>query len=163
MPKKHRTFLLTWNPKDAAPEDLEVESSLTCNEGLRAPWSWPVGVESDLVEGSRVFLLKRGRGRRGIVASGWCVARSQGDSEAGIEFTMVLDWENGQIVSERLVEEKFPDLDWHPERGGAEITPWAGELEDLWVDELHAHGLREAGKNYLGWFRSKLFAWYRKM
>ena len=161
MTKDHRTFLLTWNPNDAEPEDLEVESHITRNQGLRVPSPWPTGINTDLPEGSRVFLLKRGSGRRGIIASGWCTAVSQVDSEAEFEFTMILDWENGQIVPEQILKEKIFGVDWHPEEG--RIDPlWARKLEDLWVDELHRHGLREAGKDYMGWFRSKLYAWYRR-
>lgn len=164
MTSRHRTFLLTWNPdsEEGNPKDFDVEIGITQEEGLKVIWPWRTGSRTDLPEGSRVFLLKQGRPPRGIIASGWSITEPPGEPSANFEFTMFLDWDKGQILPEKLLKEEFPEFNWHPAGGGVSLAAFEERLEYLWVDELHRHDLKEAlGK--MGWFRSKIFAWYRRM
>jgi hypothetical protein len=64
------TYLLTWNPTQHFPWDDLEEYLAEATTGQGAAHSWSCGVTKSIAVGDRVFLMRLGDERRGIVASG---------------------------------------------------------------------------------------------
>lgn len=74
------TYLLTWNPqKSAEPKFLKsLDDSVSPAHPLRSRWS--CGNNKSILVGDRVFLLRQGKDKPGIVAAGWVTKPSYYDT-----------------------------------------------------------------------------------
>jgi hypothetical protein len=141
-------FLVTNNPdlwawdEDEYDEDVQLTA-----EGGIVRGQWSVGSRTGGVEpGDRVFMLRQGRGRRGIVGSGtftsrvfqdahWDGAKSQDANYALIDWDALVDPED-VLPIERLKLE-LSDQHWEPQASGTSIRPAVrGRLEQIWAEHL---------------------------
>jgi hypothetical protein len=67
------TYLLTWNPA-RWPWDNLAEQIAECKREGHVDDSWSCGGTRKIVTGDRVFLMRQGQGKRGIMASGWATS-----------------------------------------------------------------------------------------
>ena len=142
-----KTYLLTWNPlrwewEDLADDILKVRSGA----GLVARWS--CGVTKSIQLGDYVYLMKLGTSPKGIVASGvvtremfeaehWDPAKARSGIQGRfIEFkvdTLLNPFEDSILLSE-VLNERFPEMEWHPQASGTRIPDHITEhLARAWL------------------------------
>src|SRR5437870_4413186 len=99
-----RTFMLTWNPRQGRPLDLEF-AICQIARGKLCQDRWSTGNRVDLPLGSRVFLLRQSVEPRGIVASGYTRSKPEQNQDphdhshyCDIAWTLALDAEMGQVL-----------------------------------------------------------------
>jgi 5-methylcytosine-specific restriction protein A len=130
------TFLLTWNPAKWNWPDIE-EASLQTTAGNLYRDNWSSGNTKKIEKGDRVFLLKQGRERRGILASGWVISdqvtiRPQWDQEKAREgetilsiqadFERILNPATDTLLSVEDIEARpLATVHWHTQASGIEI------------------------------------------
>jgi HNH endonuclease len=146
-------ILITWNPKQGRWHDMPKASLLTLSGKSYEDW-WGVRSKSAKI-GTRLFLMKQGDGKRGIVGSGWAasVPRPREKPEPGrinqiidATFDLLLDPDRG-----------YPPLDCRTFK--AEILKkvhWTTQSSGISVpDELDAEW-RQHVKKTLGYLPSLL-------
>lgn len=139
------TYLLTWNPTKFPWDDLERDAETVRAKGYYR-CSWSCGNTKRIRKGDRFFLIKLGRGDRGIVGSGEILSSpSRGTYTGGQK-----DGEEGNFVAVKFTrlteraEEVFPLLRlkrlapkqlWTPQASGTEIPAvTARKLEAAWEE-----------------------------
>ena len=142
-------FLLTWNPERFDPEGNEFRGKMDAfSLGEEPHWEWSTGVRKKNVPvGDRVFLLRQGRGPRGIVGVGIVVRgvemhgyQRREKRGLGEEIPMVdVRWQalspEPFIPLERLdrITGVENDLFWRPRGSGVEIPHESWQvLESIW-------------------------------
>jgi 5-methylcytosine-specific restriction enzyme A len=96
------TYLLTWNPKKVPWDDLE-ECVEVIDEQGHLDGDWSCEATNKIEEGDRVYLMRLGDERRGIVASGWVRAHDGGT---------VLPWSD-VYEGEHWNEQAESDTTWY--------------------------------------------------
>lgn len=164
------TYLLTWNPRRWDWLDLEEDiQRVRSGTGLVAQWS--CGVTKSIQIGDRVYLMKLGPVPRGIIASGevtremfeayhWDEAKAKAGIQGKyIEFmvdTLLNPFEE-TILSSEILDERFPEMEWHPQASGTRIPDHiTGQLERIWLayklktDQLLAEEVAASGSYFEG-------------
>jgi hypothetical protein len=126
------TYLLTWNPKKSHWKDLADDIETIKREGslYRVGNGWSCGNRQDLPLGSYIFLMRLGKPKKGIVASGvsrsepepgahWDEEKARRGKEAlYIDICFDVIEEKPVITLEELQEPPFADFDWTPQSSG---------------------------------------------
>jgi len=143
-----KTFLLTWNP-DIWPYDDWQNDYEEISSGGRVPGGWSVGSRRKGIQpGDRAFLLRQGKGARGIVASGWFTSEVYQDRHfndpgklanyADVEWDAMVDVDDPLPTAD--LKEQVTEIKWDFILGSGfpvEETP-ASTIEDLWDDHVGA-------------------------
>jgi len=138
------TYLLTWNPKNFAWEDLKDNIAELRSKGSVHSW-WSCGNVRHIPEGSRFFLIRLGREPKGLVGSG-SITRStyegphwdQDKADAGESARFVdirFDYLNDVPLVRRpeLDHPPFAEFKWDSQMSGVRIPPEiAAPLEEFW-------------------------------
>lgn len=144
-------FLLTHNPDHwEMDKDLLFEQIDATAHGRRVVARWSTGGRRSAIRaGDRAFLLRQGRGDRGICASGHFTSEVYEDDHwdgtdrlanyADLEWDVVLD--PGDVLPTEVLQAELPDAHWTPQGSGSRIpSVILPALEDLWeahVREVH--------------------------
>lgn len=142
------TYLLAWNPKRWAWDDLG-EMSDTVQNGGTAETRWSCSNSKSIQAGDRVFFIRLGVPPKGIFASGnviqdsyedlhWDEERAEKEETCRfveVRFDRLLDPVHDKILPRELLD--FPPFDsmhWDTQSSGIRIVDGvATELEKLWV------------------------------
>lgn len=141
-------FLVTNNPGLWALNDDEYDEDVrTTADGGFVRGQWSVGPRTGGIEpGDRVFMLRQGRDRRGIIASGtftsrvfqdahWDETRSNDANYALIDWDTLVDPED-VLPIERLKAE-LSEQHWEPQASGTSIRQEVRRrLEQIWAGHL---------------------------
>jgi len=144
----HDTYLLTWNPRNWAWDDLEEMVNRTA-EGRPVEDQWSCGNTKRIRMGDRLFLLRQGVEPRGIVAAGWATSavyegphwdreRREKDDTAlrvDLRFDRILNPEVDEILPlDKLQDGSLASVNWATPASGIQIRQGADELERLWAE-----------------------------
>ena len=110
------TYLLTWNPARWAWDELEDLAKVS-RKGKIVERRWSCGNNKNIQAGSRVFLLRQGNDRPGLIASGWVTKSSY------------WDWPWDERV--RRKKSLFIKADWYPLRHIDAGLPRANLLDGI--------------------------------
>src|SRR5207248_3147184 len=138
-------YLLTWNPSRWSWDDLP-ETVAEVRRFGRVPGRWSCGRTRRILEGDRLFLLRQGRDRPGLIASAWATSGSP-LAHVGKHWDRVvprgqkalyvdLDWDvlsTEPIIGRGELLARFPSVHWNTQMSGIAIdTEAARALEREW-------------------------------
>jgi 5-methylcytosine-specific restriction enzyme A len=138
------TYLFTWNPArwnwEYLQENIaEVKENGYCKE------SWSCGVTKKIRSGDRAFLIKLGKGKRGIFASGWVTSNVYKANNwdinkknkalyVDIDWDTLLDPEENIFSRDLLDTAIYSKMHWEPQASGTTIPEDVAEqLEKDWA------------------------------
>jgi len=148
-----QTYLLTWKPTRWQWGNLTDEVREVETRGYRDS-RWSSGSTKRIVPGDRVFLLRQGPDRPGIMGSGWATSKvfegahfdetRRDDTALYIDarFETLLDPDMTEILRrEHLHSGRLARVNWNTQASGMSIPPEAAvELEALWAAHLSQLG-----------------------
>lgn len=143
-----KTIILKWNPaiSSVSMQDMQWAVQDTW-QTLDSDFNWSIYEWEKAEKGDRVFMLRVGRGKTGIIASGWLASnpyegddwRGSGEKRyyADILFdTMIYPMRNN-ILDTKALQAEIPTVDWKGGHSGVVITDEEAEkLEELWKSFL---------------------------
>lgn len=149
--ESRKAYLLTWNPKAWAWDDLD-KALERIEETSRFEDTWSSGTNKSIEPGSRIFLLRQRKEPRGIVGSGivlrkpfpdehWDRARAEkGDRGlfVKVSFDSLLNPETGDepLALSKLKGGELGRVHWGTQASGIQIKFGVDDLERLWADHL---------------------------
>ena len=146
LSSERKAWLLSWNPNYWNWEDYDsVVKRTQRGEVYNLNWAC---ANSHVSPGDRVFLTVLGTGEtNGIFASGTALSgcfetdhwdpqkREQGIKAKKIKvgFDLILDYMQQEILTQSVLNSKFPEQRWNPQNSGIEIkSEYVVPLEDEW-------------------------------
>jgi hypothetical protein len=144
-----KAYLLTWNPERWEWNNYK-ESSLATKQGSLVEESWTCKSIQPQIDDD-VYLMKSGKGNKGIIAHGKIIKPSyksphynKEEAEKGktlnrvdVKFDLILDFEEQEILEQRTLNKIFPDQLWSPQSSGISIKQeYIKELEVLWNEQI---------------------------
>src|SRR6266403_4112618 len=147
------TYLITWKPTRWSWDNLQEDISQVRSRGT-VDGRWSCGRNKSIRPNDRLFLLRQGSDRPGIIASGW--ARSApfeaphfdsdrpGDTALYIDvrFDTLLDPDSQSVLpKEQLSVGPVASVHWNTQASGIRIaSEAAAQLESMWSAFLAALG-----------------------
>lgn len=143
-----KTFILKWNP---AISSVDMESMLweieELDDSLYSEFNWSIFEWEKAEKGDRVFMLKVGRGKTGIIGSGWLLSDPYEDEDwrgtnqkrhyADILFDVLIYPQRNKILESKMLQQAIPSVDWKGGHSGVCISEKeTKELERVWRDFL---------------------------
>lgn len=141
------TILLTWNPDVwfISDETWTAWIDEVARDGV-SHGNWSTGHNKSIQPGDRCYLVKQGKGPRGIVASGWAssdVYQDERTEGAGdVENAVEVDWDTvvdpeAPLPMDRL-KAKVPEVNWrYLMTSGITAKPAAEEkIARLWEEHI---------------------------
>jgi 5-methylcytosine-specific restriction enzyme A len=139
------TFLITWKPSKGTWADLEQDISEVRSKGF-VDGQWSCGRSRRIRPYDRLFMLRQGSDRPGIMASGWALSAPYEAKHydpdrpndraiyVDVRFDTILDPTIGAVLPrERLNRGQLADVHWNTQASGIAIAPdAAAELERIW-------------------------------
>ena len=139
-----KTFILKWNPaiSSVCMDDMHWAIQDAC-DSLDSDFNWSIHEWEKAEEGDRVFMLRVGRGKVGIMASGWLSSDTYEDDDwrgsdekrhyADIVFDVMIYPMRNNILDTKPLLKEIPTVDWKGGHSGVLITEEeADKLEQLW-------------------------------
>lgn len=134
-----RTFLLVWNPAESGvtyPKFLKWLQHIHTSDIL-----WPVSSGSGIRMGDRFFIICRGDGMDGIVASGLFGSNPYPDGDgkwsAYLSPNVMIDPQLGKPMSSERLRYEIPEFDWEKVPDGATLPAAAAKaLSEVWKNEF---------------------------
>ena len=150
------TYLLIWSSDTWEWTKEQTQETLKrVRAGERIEDRWSTGNTKKIEPGDRVLLIKLGSQPRGLFASGHAITEvyqadhflqeraEEGDKANYIDFVFdeFIDPNEGPLLDQALLVEKFSDHRWSPQGSGT-LIPEEIEvsLEELWQKHLHEAG-----------------------
>ena len=150
------TYLMTWNPEGWEWTKEQTQETLKrVRAGERIHDRWSTGNTKKIDPGDRVLLIKLGSQPRGLFASGHAISEvyqaehflqeraEEGDEANYVDFVFdeFIDPNEGPLLDQDLLVEKFSDHRWSPQGSGTSIPEEIEvSLEELWQKHLHDAG-----------------------
>jgi 5-methylcytosine-specific restriction protein B len=143
-------YLLSWNPKNFSTAGKGSDTGvLDYKIGEVVRWSCHT---KQILEGDTVFLIKLGKGSRGIIAKGIVTKPSYLDEcwKDSTKERTYIDFRLNEIrhncseglVPQVLLQKACPEQQWSPQSSGISIkTQYEKTVEDLWVAGESHHSL----------------------
>ena len=154
-----KTYLLTWVPDRSPQDEKDLRSyAEALARGETKDYRWSAGNNQSIEPGDRVFLLKQGQKRPGLICSGkvqkgsyqdWHWIEAEGDQGKKGWFVMVA-WDavkvDDELPREDLVPGGFPSKLLQVRSSGSRIPDAdVGALEALWARHVGGAGFQAAG------------------
>lgn len=151
------TFLLTWNPRNWAWDDLDEMVARTAR-GEPVEDHWSCGNTRRIRTGDRLFLMRQGVEPRGIMAAAWArsatyegphwdeARRDRGDTALRVDlrFDRILHPDLDEILTlDRLGDGPLASVNWATPASGIQIREGTAELERLWAGLVGIYGPAE--------------------
>ena len=141
-----KTLILKWNPaiSDVSMDDMYYQM-MDAVDDVYDEGQWSVHDWEKAERGDRFFLLRVGRGKVGIIGSGWLTSGTfadedwDGSSDTVHYARMIYDVfafpKGNNILETRTLRKEIPDVDWKGGHSGVYITDeQASVLETLWMN-----------------------------
>lgn len=144
-----KAYLLTWNPKRWEWNNYK-ESCLSTEKGIIIEESWTCMSNKPQINDD-VYLMKSGKENKGIIAHGKVIkssyeaphynkdeaAKGKTLSRIDVAFDLILDFDEQDILNQRILNDKFPDQSWSPRGSGISIKQkYIKDLEELWNEQI---------------------------
>lgn len=139
-----KTFILKWNPaiSSVSMDDMKWAVEDAWNS-LDSDFNWSVFEWEKAEKGDRVFMLRVGRGKVGIMASGWFASDPyEGDDWRGTDekrhyadilFDVMIYPQRNKILDTKTLQAEIPSVDWKGGHSGVVISEEeATQLESVW-------------------------------
>ena len=143
-----KTIILKWNPAIScvSMEDMKWAVQELWNS-LESDFNWSIYDWEKAEKGDRVFMLRVGRGKVGIIASGWLSSDAyegedwRGTDEkrhyADILFDVMIHPQRNNILDTKVLQKEIPTVDWKGGHSGVVISEEeAARLESVWNNFL---------------------------
>lgn len=143
-----KTIILKWNPaiSSVSMEDMQWSISETWDT-LDSDFNWSIYDWEKAEKGDRVFMLRVGRGKVGIMASGWLSSDIyEGDDWRGTDekrryadilFDVMIYPQRNNILDTKTLQKEIPSVDWKGGHSGVVISDEeASKLESVWHNFL---------------------------
>lgn len=143
------TLILKWNPAISSVSMDDMKEAIDDMwDSLDVGFNWSIYDWEKAGKGDRVFFLRVGRGKTGIMASGWLFSdlyldddwRGSGDKRhyADIIFDFMIFPHKNNILDTRTLRKEIPSVEWDGGHSGVCITEdEACKLEQVWKEFLH--------------------------
>ncbi|MCL1143225.1 McrB family protein [Shewanella gaetbuli] len=143
-------YLLSWNPKNfSTGGEGSDQGTLDYQKGEVVRWSCH---SKQVVEGDIVYLIKLGKGSRGIISKGVVTKASYLDKcwKDSTKARTYIDFRvedirhscNEGLVPQILLQNAFPEQQWSPQSSGISIKPeYVEGVNDLWKLGRSKHSL----------------------
>ena len=142
------TYILFWNP---AISDYPMKNY--CREYLRNVGNvltWELREHEIAEPGDRVFWIRCGEGKTGILMAGsiyespfedahW---KNPGEKTSYVPFLVeyAVDPEEAPMITTEMLQKEMPDFDWNGGHSGRLLDPvYAGKLEMMWAKYVLEH------------------------
>ena len=147
-----KTIILKWNPaiSSVSMEDMQW-SIIRTWDTLYSDFNWSIYDWEKAEKGDRVFMLRVGRGKVGIMASGWLSSNTYEDYDwqvtdkkcryADILFDVMIHPQHNNILETKTLQKEIPTVDWKGGHSGVVISvEEALKLESIWQNFLKENG-----------------------
>lgn len=131
-------YRLNWNPDDA-PGDVTEDDAARCNKVGHVDLTWRCG-SARIEPGQRLFLMRTGRGPRGLIGIGRAISPPEG-GEHGVDGSWIPRWVSIRFTKlstepfvdrEALEEPPLNAVHWNAQTAAARLTDeQANALENL--------------------------------
>lgn len=143
-----KTIILKWNPaiSSVSMEDMKwaIQERWV---SLDSDFNWSIHDWEKVEKGDRVFMLRVGRGKVGIIASGWLSSDTyEGDDWRGTDekrryadilFDVMIYPQRNNILDAKILQKEIPSVDWKGGHSGVVISEEeAAKLESVWKNFL---------------------------
>ena len=143
-----RTFILFWNPAISNWKPNDYRRAID-NDDLEE-FVWPVWDHEIIQYGDRFFMARCGEGNTGIFACGHfssipfigddCSEKGCEVHYAELDMDILIDTEQGPILSTEMLQEEMPDFEWSCGHSGRLLqSGYTDKLEQLWASFLAEH------------------------
>lgn len=143
------TYILKWNPAISCfkMEDMHYEINEAW-DSLDTDFNWSIYEWEKAQKGDRIFFLRVGRGKTGIIASGWLSSAPYMDDDwrnsekksyyADVIFDVMTYPRQNNILDTKILQKEIPSVDWKGGHSGVSVTAEeANALELLWKKFLN--------------------------
>lgn len=143
-----KTIILKWNPaiSSVSMEDMQWSIKETWDT-LDSDFNWSIYDWEKAEKGDRIFMLRVGRGKVGIMASGWLSSDTyEGDDWRGTDekrryadilFDVMIYPQRNNILDTKTLQKEIPSVDWKGGHSGVVISDEeASKLESVWHNFL---------------------------
>lgn len=147
--RKHKTFILEWNPAISSYTWERFEADLAEEE---LPWefNWSIWDHEQVRYGDRFYLIKCGEGKTGIVMSGtFCGEAYEAEDWSGhgrqtfyanMNLDTMINSEKCPILTTEELEAAVPDFQWKGGHSGRVLPEnYAKTLDEMWKSWLKTH------------------------
>lgn len=145
-----KTIILKWNPAISSVTMDDMKGAIAYrldDEFLEANFNWSIYEWEKAEKGDRVFMLRVGRGKTGIIGSGWLASNPYEDDDwngtaekrhyADILFDTMIFPLGNDILKTKALQAAIPSVNWTGGHSGVVITNDEAEaLEKVWRDFL---------------------------
>ena len=143
-----KTFILKWNPAISSVSMEDMRLAITdAWDSLDSDFNWSVYEWEKAKKGDRVFMLRVGRGKTGIMASGYFSSDPYEDDDwrgsdekrhySEIIFDFMLYPLGNKILDPKTLQKEIPSVDWKGGHSGILITEEEScKLEKVWNNFL---------------------------
>ena len=140
-----KTFILKWNPaiSSVSMDDMKW-LVFDAYDSLDDEFNWSIREWEKAEKGDRVFMLRVGRGKVGIMASGWLSSDPYEDDDwrggtdrrlhyADIRFDVLIYPLRNNVLDTKMLQREIPSVDWKGGHSGVLISEEEGiRLEEVW-------------------------------
>lgn len=143
-----KTIILKWNPSISSVSMDDMKHAVRdLRQTLDSNFNWSIYEWEKVGKGDRIFFMRVGRGKVGIMASGWLCSDTyedddwQGSNEkrmyADILFDVMIHPHRNTILDTKTLEKEIPSVDWKGGHSGVVISEEkASRLELVWSNFL---------------------------
>jgi 5-methylcytosine-specific restriction protein A len=133
------TYLLLCNPADEPwPEMAETVEKVKRREELEE--TWRVRSSRKYIAGDRLYILKVGRGQKGIMGSG-IFTRRRGRKIIALRYDALLNPDNEEVLPRSILTKYVRGVLWSPRASGTSLpAKAASKVESLWRRHLGRDG-----------------------
>lgn len=143
-----KAYLLTWNPERWEWSNYK-QGCLSTRKGAIVEESWTCTSTQPHINDD-VYLMKSGKGTRGIIAHGKIIKSSyeaphynEDEAKEGktlkrvdVAFDLILGLDEGELLNQKELKKLFPKQLWSPQASGISIKQdYVTELEELWDEQ----------------------------
>lgn len=143
-----KAYLLTWNPERWEWSNYK-QGCLSTRKGTIVEESWTCTSTQPQINDD-VYLMKSGKGTRGIIAHGKIIKSSyeaphynEDEAKEGktlkrvdVAFDLILGLDEGELLNQKELKKLFPKQLWSPQASGISIKQdYVTELEELWDEQ----------------------------
>ena len=140
------TFILKWDPTVSSVTMDEMRYAIeNAWDSIESDFNWSVYEWEKAKKGDRIFLLRVGRGKTGVIASGYFSSDPYEDEDwrifsghekirySDVIFDFMILPLGNKILDTKTLQKEIPTVDWKGGHSGVPITAEeSAQLEEIW-------------------------------